>query len=402
VKEERYLKELIEADTAQWEYKFLQKAFELGREESFAQLEKSELVGRGGAGFPTPVKWSFVADKEDVILICNADEGEPGTFKDRFIMENNPHLLLEGILISAFILQAKEAYIYIRGEYKNSIANLKNAVEDSEKILEWYRQNINGTFTINVVEGAGAYICGDETSLINSIEGTRPASRMKPPYPAQEGLFNEPTIVNNVETLTNLPFIIRDGGEKYAKRGVEKSRGTKLISISGKVNDPGVYEVEMGKVTMKELIFDIAGGIKNGNKIKFVIPGGVSTQVLTSEELDVPLDYESLKEAGSSLGSGAVIVADETVDVVEMACETADFFREETCGTCFPCREGNRQMHHLLSKIHEGKGDRKYFKLIEKISKATSYSARCGLGESAGNLVGSSIEKLKGEYLQYL
>lgn len=400
--ERRYLKELVEADLAAgWDYKFLKQAISAGRDEAQAEVEASKLIGRGGAAFPTPLKWSFTED-EEVILICNADEGEPGTFKDRYIMENNPYLLIEGILISAFILRAQQAFIYIRGEYRKSIKKVRQALEESQEVLDLCRENINEDFKLRVIEGAGAYICGDETSLINSIEGVRPASRIKPPYPAQEGLFGHPTIVNNVETLTNLPFIIRDGGEKYAEMGVENSRGTKLIAISGKVNQPGIYEIEMGQVTMNELIYDLAGGIERGNELKFVIPGGVSTQILTEDELDLPLDYPSLYEQGSSLGSGAVIVADETVDVVEVAQEAADFFKDETCGTCFPCREGNRQIHYLLEKIVNGEGERRYFELIKKISNATSKSARCGLGETAGNLVVSSMEKLKGEYLQYL
>ncbi len=402
MKESIYLKKLIDQGPLAWDYHFLFQGIEMGRESCFRELEKSELVGRGGAAFPTARKWKAVWDKDDVVLICNADEGEPGTFKDRYIMENNPAYLLESMLLSAFIVNARELYIYIRGEYRQAIAMMKSEINKAEAVIEALQEKTGVKLRVEVVVGQGAYVCGDETSLINSIEGVRPNSRIKPPYPTAKGLFNHPTIVNNVETLCNLPLIIRDGGAFYSTMGVEGSRGTKLISLSGRIKEPGVYEVELGKVSLREIIFDLGGGIIDNRELKFVIPGGISTQLLINDEIDVKVDYCSMKKAGSALGSGAVIVADDTVNAVEMAKNAADFFSKETCGICFPCKEGNRQIHTMLSKIHAFEGRWEYLELIREISETTSRAARCGLGQSAGNLLVSAIEKIPNDFERYL
>ncbi len=370
----------------------LKKAIEMGRENCLEEIKKAELIGRGGAGFPTGKKWEFVKNKEDVILICNADEGEPGTFKDRYIMEKNPEYLLEGILISAFILNASKVFIYIRGEYRESIAFFQNSIDNNNEIIEYLKKYIKN-FKLIIVKGGGAYICGDETSLINSIEGERPASRLKPPYPVENGLFGKPTIVNNVETIANIPLIIEIGAEKYREYGVDGSRGTKLISLSGRINKPGVYEIEPGKITIREIIDELGGGIRNGKKAKFVIPGGISTAILVEKEFDTFYDRRSLLKKRTSMGSGAIIVVDETNDVLDVAIRTADFFMKETCGTCFPCKEGNRQIYHLLNLMKKGKGEENFFDIIKEVTEATTLAARCGLGQSVGNLILSCIQK---------
>lgn len=399
MKETRYMKDLIEFQQSPWPFDILNKAFEMGRAACLEEVTLSGLVGRGGAGFPTGRKWAMVMDANDVCLICNADEGEPGTFKDRYIMESNGSLLLESLLITAYILNAKSVFIYIRGEYALALKSVKNAIEQGSGIMARYKEKTGIDLQIQIVKGQGAYVCGDETSLINSIEGKRPNSRIKPPYPTQSGLYGLPTVVNNVETLCNVPFIIRDGGESYKHRGVEGSRGTKLVCLSGRVNNPGVFEIEMGKITLRELIWELGGGIRHGGNFKFLIPGGISTPLLTEEALDTPIDYQSLSRAGSSLGSGAIIVADQTVSIVETASNVADFYMRETCGICFPCKEGNRQIRHLLKKICAGQGQEAYLQLINDISTTTTRAARCGLGQSAGNFVDSSMVKFKAEYL---
>lgn len=401
MKEKLYIKALVDQGSQDWPYKYLSQAIEMGRDACYHEVKQSELVGRGGAAFSTATKWGFVQDKDHVTLICNADEGEPGTFKDRYIMENNPALLLEGMLISAFIVNAENVYIYVRGEYVEAIAKMRAAIKQAGGILKSYQKATGVDLHVQVAVGQGAYVCGDETSLINSVEGVRPNSRIKPPYPTEEGLYGYPTIVNNVETLMNLPVIIRDGGTGYKALGVEGSRGTKLVSLSGRVRNPGVYEVEFGKATLKEIIQELGGGIVGDVPLKFVIPGGISTRLFLADEIDIPYDYPHIKEAGSSLGSGAIIVADQTICAVEMARNAADFFSKETCGICFPCKEGNRQIHAMLERICEGKGKTEYLNLIEEISVTTSRAARCGLGQSAGNLLVSAIEKIPEDFIRY-
>lgn len=395
MKEKFYLKSILSKYEYDYDYPLFKKALNASRTEVLNEIKKSKLRGRGGAGFPTYKKLEYVFNEENVHFIVNADEGEPGTFKDRFIIEKNPNHLLEGLLILAYVVEAKNLYIYIRGEYKEAISLLKKSIEHLKDI----KDNFNYSFDISLVKGAGAYVCGDETSLINSIEGNRPNSRIKPPYPTEEGLYGYPTVLNNVETIANIPLIIRDGGETYAKIGTSESTGTKLVCLSGCVEKPGVYEIEFGSISMRQLIFDLGEGIKDGNNFSFVIPGGISTCVLTDVELDVRLDYESLKAIGTSFGSGAVIVGDDQVDVVAVARNVSDFFMNETCGMCYPCKEGNRQIHHLLSKIDKGTGKLEYIDLIREISNTTSLTARCGLGQSAGNFITCASEKFRDQFL---
>lgn len=398
--EYKYLKKFIEAGPS-GEFASLRKAVEYGRDKCLDELEKSALLGRGGAGFSTAAKWKFAWHSPDVILICNGDEGEPGAFKDRYILENGPFLLLEGLLVSAFMLNSTEVYIYIRDEYREALESFRKCLDANADLISWYRDRVNPEFKLKVVAGGGAYVCGDETSLINSLEGKRPHSRIKPPFPAAEGMRGLPTIVNNVETLSNLPLIIRDGGTKFSSLGVEGSRGTKLVCLSGKLNKPGLYEIEMGKITLNKIINGLGGGC-SGEKIKFVIPGGTSTAALSAEELKIPFDYESLRQAGTSLGTGAVIVVDESVSALDVACSAADFFMSETCGICFPCKEGNRQMHHLLELIRKGEGDECFLGLIQDITITASCAARCGLGQCCGDLVSSLIKKFRGDFSEHI
>ena len=395
--EHKYLKKFIEAGPS-GDFANLRKVFEYGRDKCLDELETSGLVGRGGAGFSTAAKWKFAWNSPDVVLICNGDEGEPGSFKDRYILEKGSFLLLEGLLISAFMLNSSEVYLYIRDEYKDALEAFHKCLDDNVDLITWYCEQVNPEFELKVVSGGGAYVCGDETSLINSLEGKRPHSRIKPPYPAEKGLRGLPTIVNNVETLSNLPLIIRDGGEKFSSMGVEGSRGSKLICLSGNVDKPGLYEIEMGKLTLEEIIYALGGGCPNG-KLKFVIPGGTSTAVLTPDELKVVVDYDSLRKAGTSLGTGAVIVADDSVDALDAACNAAAFFMSETCGICFPCKEGNRQIDYLLNLIRQGKGQESYLGLIQDVAATASCAARCGLGQSCGNMVTSLIDKFRTDFV---
>ncbi len=396
MREYKYLKKFIE-DGPDDDFPHLRKALKYGRDKCLAELERSGLVGRGGAGFSTAAKWKFAWNSPDVVLICNCDEGEPGSFKDRYIVENGPFLLLEGILISAFMLNSSEVYIYVRDEYKDALESLHKCIDDNLDLIVWYCEQIDPEFELKVVSGGGAYVCGDETSLINSLEGKRPHSRIKPPFPAEKGLRGLPTIVNNVETLSNLPLIIRDGGKKFANIGVEGSRGSKLICLSGNVNRPGLYEIELGKITLEEIVNSLGGGC-SGGKVKFVIPGGTSTAALTAGELKVNVDYDSLRRAGSSLGTGAVIVANENINALDTVCNASDFFMAETCGICFPCKEGNRQIYHLLHLIRDGKGQERYLGLIREVAATATCAARCGLGQSCGNLVSSLIKKFKADF----
>jgi len=398
--EYKYLKKFIEAGPS-GDFASLRKALEYGRDNCLNELEKSGLVGRGGAGFSTAAKWKFAWNSPNVVLICNGDEGEPGSFKDRYLLENGSFLLLEGLLISAFMLNSSEVYLYVRDEYKEALESFRKCLDDNMDLIVWYCEQIDPEFELKVISGGGAYVCGDETSLINSLEGKRPHSRIKPPFPAEKGLSGLPTIVNNVETLSNLPLIIRDGGAKFSSLGVEGSRGSKLICLSGKVDKPGLYEIEMGKVTLEEIVFGFGGGC-SGKNLKFVIPGGTSTGALSLQELQVAVDYDSLRAAGTSLGTGAVIVADESVDALDVACNAADFFMSETCGICFPCKEGNRQIDYLLKLTRQGKGEERYLELIQDVAVTASCSARCGLGQSCGNLVSSLIEKFRSDFLKHV
>ena len=319
-------------------YRSLKKAFGKKPKEIVEMVKASGLRGRGGAGFPTGLKWSFLA--KDVFpryLVCNADESEPGTCKDRELLEKNPHLLIEGMILTAYACRIKTAYNYIRGEFKHVSDIMDKAIEEAYA-KGYLGKNIMGIgFDLEMYThlGAGAYICGEESALLNSLEGMRGEPRLKPPFPAVEGLYAKPTVVNNVETLCVVPWIINEGAEKHAALGTEKSKGTKLVSVSGHVKKPGNYEIVLGTPT-SELIFNLAGGIRGDNKLKAFIPGGSSANILTADKVDVPYDYEAIAEAGSMLGSGALIVMDHTVNIVESALRMTYFYMHESCGKCTP------------------------------------------------------------------
>lgn len=367
-------------------YQGLKKALGMKPAEIIDEVKASSLRGRGGAGFPTGLKWSFVPTNSEkpVYLIVNADESEPGTFKDRLLMERNPHLLLEGILCSAWALQAEKTFIYIRGEYAYPYVCLKKALQ------ELYDQGLLGksvfgsdfSHDILIHRGAGAYICGEETALMNSLEGKKGQPRLKPPFPAGSGLYSMPTNINNVETIANIPFIIAKGGEAFASIGVENSTGTKLVSASGHINKPGVYEVEMG-YPMLDFINNECGGILNGGKVKCVIAGGSSTPVLRADELEgVNLDYDSLKAAGSSLGCAGFMVLDETVDMVEALLNLTHFYSHESCGQCTPCREGGHWIEKIVGRIATGEGRMEDLDLIKSVCSQIAGHTICAFGDT--------------------
>jgi len=360
------------------------------------KIKESNLKGRGGAGFPTGVKWEYANKIKSTskIVICNGDEGEPGTFKDRFLMENLPYKVIEGIVICAYAVKARYGYIYIRGEYEKAIENIEKTIKYMYK-NHFLGKNIfdsNFDFDVKLIKGAGAYVCGDETSLINSIEGERGRSRIKPPLPIEKGLYEQPTIVNNVESLSSAAEIMKYDDNPYLKMGTENSRGTKLISISGDVNGSDVYEIEFGSLTIKEII-ELAGGVR-GNRVGIVIPGGIATECLTEDELNTKYTYEDLEKIGSSLGSGGMIVINNQRNLFEIIKNVSDFFKNETCGTCFPCREGNKNINVILEKVlNENIITEEETKLINEIKEAIGLAARCGFGRSSVNLILSILNK---------
>jgi len=370
------------------------------------EVKKSGIRGRGGAGFPAGLKWSFLPKNTDkpIYLICNADEGEPGTFKDRVILEENPHQLIEGILLSAYAINAKHAYIYIRGEYGFGFRQVQKAVQEAYE-AGYLGKPLKGTkyvCDITVHKGAGAYVVGDETGLMNSIEGKKGQTRNKPPFPAVEGLYGCPTIINNVETLASVPYIVEHGGEHYSKIGTEKSTGTKLLSVSGHVRKPGVYEVEMGYPFMIFLEKE-CGGILGGRKLKAVIPGGSSTPVLRAEQCaKMTIDYESIAAAGSSLGSGAVIVIAEGTCMVKTLEVLTHFYHHESCGQCTPCREGTGWIHQIVKRIEAGKGKIEDLNTLSSITKHIALHTICPLGDAACGPVDSFIKQFRDEFVEHI
>ncbi|KLO23718.1 MULTISPECIES: complex I 51 kDa subunit family protein [unclassified Marinitoga] len=394
IKEKIFLKSDLDKTMENYEFIGLKNSLKLDSENIVKKITESGLRGRGGAGFPTGKKWQFaLSQKSDVkFLICNADEGEPGTFKDRFLLENMPFKVLEGIIIAAYTVKANYGYIYIRGEYSNAIEIFEKTIKDA------YHRGLLGKdilgsgfdFELKLIKGAGAYVCGDETSLINSIEGKRGFSRIKPPYPVQKGLFDKPTVVNNVETLTAVAEIMKYEDNIYSKLGTEKSRGTKLVSINGDVKLPDVYEIEFGSMTVKDII-ELAGGSKD--EINFVVPGGIATSILKDEELDVLYTYEDLEKSGSSIGSGGMIVVSKKHDLLDILLNVSEFFVKETCGTCFPCREGNRNIREILLKMKRKGYKEEYKKIIGDLKESIMLAARCGFGQSSVNFIYSVLEK---------
>jgi NADH-quinone oxidoreductase subunit F len=383
-------------------YRSLQKALkEMKPEEILEEVKKSGLRGRGGAGFPTGMKWDFASrdPKFPKYLLCNADEGEPGTFKDRPILERNPHLLIEGMVISAYTLKTERGYIYLRGEYPYAKVVLEEAIKEAYE-RGYLGDNIldsGFSFHLSVHQGAGAYICGEETALIESIEGKRGQPRIKPPFPVNVGAWGMPTVVNNVETLSNIPYIVEIGGEEYSKIGSPDCPGPKLYSVSCCVKHPGVYELPMG-TTLKEIIYTHAGGIRDDRPLKAVIPGGISTPVLTPDKIDCAMDFVSLPKYGSMLGSGAVMVFDDRVCMVKVCWRAVKFFEHESCGKCTPCREGTGWMRNILERIELGLGRRGDIELLQDVSKSIQGKTFCPLGDGAAGVVLSFVRNFTEEF----
>ena len=411
--------ETLEVYRSKGGYSSVEKALKTMTQESIVEeVKKSGLRGRGGAGFPTGMKWSFLAKPEGVAryLVCNADESEPGTFKDRYLMEKIPHLLIEGMITSSFALGANTSYIYVRGEYFYIIKILEKAIDDAYK-AGLLGKNILGTeynLDLHVHAGAGAYICGEETALLESLEGKRGNPRIKPPFPAIAGLYACPTIVNNVETLAAVPSIVNNGGEWYAGIGIGRSTGTKLISASGHINKPGVYEIEMG-ITVEDFIYsdEYCGGIKNGKKLKAVVAGGSSVPILPSDLILTTangekrlMSYESLADggfaSGTMLGSGGFIVMDETTSIVENLYTFARFYHHESCGQCSPCREGTAWMEKILHKIKDGHGTLADVDLLWEIQSKIEGNTICPLGDAAAWPVASAIRHFRTEFEEYV
>jgi NADH-quinone oxidoreductase subunit F len=371
------------------------------------ELLEANVRGRGGAGFPMGRKASFLPKPEEskkpIYLVVNADESEPGTFKDREILLRNPHLVLEGILITSFAIGARAAFVYIRGEYFTEFEVLRDALEEARS-RGYLGANVLGSgysATVVLHRGAGAYICGEETGLLNSLEGQRGQPRAKPPFPAVAGLYASPTLVNNVETLATVPKILAMGGAAYADLGVENSTGTRVFSLSGNVVNGGNYELELG-TTLRELIYDLGGGIAGGRSLKAVIPGGSSVPVLTADEIDTPLDFDSIAQAGSMLGSGAVIAIDDRCCMVQLGLRVAQFYMHESCGKCTPCREGTRWMVQLLERIEEGRATHGELDLLLAVCDRILGNCLCPLGDAAAMPVASYASKFREEFRRHV
>ncbi len=369
------------------------------------QVTKSGLRGRGGAGFPTGLKWGTVAKArgDRKFVICNADEGDPGAFMDRSVLESDPHRVLEGMAIAGYAVGATQGYIYVRAEYPLAVKRLKDAIKQAER-HGLLGNSIFGTkfsFTIEVRLGAGAFVCGEETALIASVEGRRGQPRPRPPFPAERGLWDCPTLINNVETFANIPPIIRNGGEWFAGIGTEKGKGTKVFALAGAVQNTGLIEVPMG-ITLREIIFDIGGGIPNGKKFKAVQTGGPSGGCIPEQFLDMPVDYDSLMKAGSIMGSGGMIVMDETSCMVDVAKFFMEFCMTESCGKCVPCRVGTKQMYQLLCKISDGRATEADQMMLEELCDVVKNTSLCGLGMTAPNPVVSTLRYFRDEFMAHI
>jgi len=386
-------------------YKAFRKAKEMTPEAIVEEVKTSNLRGRGGAGFPTGLKWSFVprTSPKPRVIVINADESEPGTCKDRLLMEYDPHQLIEGILIAGLAVDAHKGYLYIRGEYRYLIEKMDRAIDEAYA-KGYLGKNVAGTgfeFDLCTHSGAGAYECGEETALLDSLEGKRGVPRMKPPFPAVAGAWALPTLLNNVETFSAVPAIIRDGGAAFAALGTPKNGGTRLVCISGHVNKPGVYELPLGFPMMKA-INEVAGGIPGGKKLKAVVPGGSSCPILKAEECDIPMDYDTLAKVGSMLGSGGMVVLDETTDMVRFALRIMKFYAHESCGWCIPCREGTTWLKKILQRFYEGQGRREDISLLGELSKNMLGRTFCALGDAAALPTISIVEKFTEDFEMYL
>ncbi len=386
-------------------YKALEKALQMKPDQVIQEVKKSNLRGRGGAGFPTGMKWGFVPHQspKPKYVVCNADESEPGTCKDRPLIENDPHQLIEGCILAGWALQSHQGYIYVRGEYRYLLDILDRALGEAYE-QGYLGENILGSgfrFDLYTHTGAGAYECGEETALLNSLEGLRGYPRIKPPFPAVVGLYGCPTVVNNVETLACVPHIILKGGEWFAQIGSERNGGTRLFCLSGHVARPGIYELPMG-FPLRKMIYEVAGGLRGGKNLKAVIPGGSSCPLLTADEIDVPMDFDSLAKIGSMLGSGGVIVLDEDTCMVKVAQRIMHFYAHESCGWCVPCREGTDWLKKLLDRFHAGFGRQEDPEVISDISNNILGKTLCPLGDAAALPTLSIVKKFRHEFEEHL
>jgi len=383
-------------------YQSLSKVlFDLTTERVIEEIKASGLRGRGGAGFLTGKKWEVCREVfSDVkYIICNADEGDPGAYMDRSLLEGNPHSVIEGMIIGAYAINASEGFIYVRKEYPLAVKNVTIAINQARR-YGLLGESILGSefhFDIHIVQGAGAFVSGEETALMASIEGRRSFPRQRPPFPAQEGLWGKPTNINNVETWANVPYIIKNGAEWFSAIGTKKSKGTKIFSLVGKINNTGLVEVPMG-IKLREIIYDIGGGIKNNKKFKAIQTGGPSGGCIPAEKLDLPIDFETLTKAGSIMGSGGMIVMDEDTCMVDVARYFLEFTQEESCGKCVPCRVGTRQMANILTRITQGKGEEGDIERLKDLAKTVVSSSLCGLGQTAPNPVLTTIQYFRDEY----
>ncbi len=396
----------IESCIAAGAYSALEKALtDLKPADVIQEITRSGLRGRGGGGYPTGLKWSTVAKEQGArkFVVCNGDEGDPGAFMDRSVLEGDPHEVLEGMAIAAYAVGAEQGYVYVRAEYPLAIKRLRAAIKQAE------RQNLLGAhildtafnFRVDVRTGAGAFVCGEETALIASIEGSRGTPRPRPPYPATSGLWGHPTLINNVETLANVPAIVRNGSAWFAGIGTEKSKGTKVFALAGQIENTGLIEVPMG-ITLREIIYEIGGGIPEGRRFKAAQTGGPSGGCIPARFLDLPVDYESLQQVGTIMGSGGLIVMDESSCMVDVARFFVEFCREESCGKCIPCRSGTVQIHAILERITRGHGQLEDLDRLAELAELLRSTSLCGLGQTAPNPVVSTIRYFREEYLAHV
>lgn len=394
--------ENIEDYVAAGGYEALCRAItEMTPAEVISELTASGLRGRGGGGYPTGLKWQTVAKSADgtKFVVCNADEGDPGAFMDRSVLESDPHRVLEGMTIAAYAVGASHGYVYVRAEYPLAIARLKTAIRQA-KAANLLGQNVAGSrfeFSIDIRLGAGAFVCGEETALLASIEGRRGQPRPRPPYPAERGLYGRPTLINNVETFANIAPIIQRGGAWFASIGTERSKGTKVFALAGQIKNTGLIEVPMG-ISLREIVESIGGGVPSGGRIKAVQTGGPSGGCIPNDQLDISVDYDSLQKVGSIMGSGGMIVMDETSNMVEVARYFMEFSMSESCGKCAPCRIGNYQMHELLCKLLAGKAAAADLTLLEELTFTVGETSLCGLGQNAPNPIKSTLRYYRHEY----
>lgn len=397
--------ELLEEALGYDAFKAFIKVLTMKQEDVIKEILDSGLRGRGGGGFPTGRKWQFAyaQQNEQKYVVCNGDEGDPGAFMDRSILEGNPVSVIEGMMIAGYAIGAKDGYFYVRAEYPVAVNRLKLAIKELEEVGLLGENILNSGFSFNVHIrlGAGAFVCGEETALLNSIEGKRGTPRPRPPFPAVKGLWGKPTIINNVETLANVPYIIRVGAKEFAKIGTEKSKGTKVFALGGKVKNVGLVEVPMG-TTLRELVFDIGGGIPNGKRFQAIQTGGPSGGCLTLAELDTPIDFDNLIEKGSMMGSGGAIVMDEDNCMVDVAKFYLEFICDESCGKCSQCRIGTKRLLEILTKVTNGKATLEDLDKLETLSESIRVGSLCGLGQTAPNPVLSTLTKFKDVYLRHV